>query len=154
MKLTITFLMVCGLAMAQAAQAPSAVQQLTGNAAGSDSMPIYRVTVVARTMRAINYNHRSGPTRIDFRGTALLPEARGEASVESKQGVIKIDARMSKLQSATKFGPEYLTYVMWAITPGGRATNIGEGRQQNRCVEIVISGEVIGTEIGKPIVLQ
>ena len=90
------------------------------------SMPIYRVTVVARTMKAINYNHRSGSTKIDFRGTALLPEARGEASVESKQGVIKIDARMEKLQPATKFGPEYLTYVMWAITPEGRATNVGE----------------------------
>ena len=89
-------------------------------------MPIYRVTVVARTMKAINYNHRSGPTKIDFRGTALLPEARGEATVESRQGVIKIDARMEKLQPATKFGPEYLTYVMWAITPEGRATNVGE----------------------------
>jgi outer membrane protein OmpA-like peptidoglycan-associated protein len=77
-------------------------------------------------MKAINYNHRSGSTKIDFRGTALLPEARGEASVESRQGVIKIDARMEKLQPATKFGPEYLTYVMWAITPEGRATNVGE----------------------------
>jgi outer membrane protein OmpA-like peptidoglycan-associated protein len=77
-------------------------------------------------MKAINYNHRSGSTKIDFRGTALLPEARGEATVESKQGVIKIDARMEKLQPATNFGPEYLTYVMWAITPEGRANNIGE----------------------------
>src|SRR5579872_6227990 len=123
MKLTITFLTVCGLAAAQPAQAPNPVQQSTGNSTrpGSGSMPIYRVTVVARTMKAINYNHRSGSTRIDFRGTALMPDARGEASVESKQGVIKIDARMEKLQPATKFGPEYLTYVMWAITPEGRA---------------------------------
>src|ERR1035437_7099839 len=60
------------------------------------------------------------------RGTPLLPEARGEARVESQQGVIKIGARMEKLQPATKFGPEYLTYVMWAITPEGRATNVGE----------------------------
>src|SRR5271165_3906484 len=126
MKLTIALLTVCGLAAAQAAQAPSPVQQPTSMAAGSGSMPIYRVTVVARTMKAINYNHRSGATKIDFRGTALLPEARGEASVESKQGVIKIDARMEKLQPATKFGSEYLTYVMWAITPEGRATNVGE----------------------------
>jgi outer membrane protein OmpA-like peptidoglycan-associated protein len=81
---------------------------------------------VARTTKAINYHHRSGSTTIGFRGTALLPEARGEAKVESKQGVIKIDARMQKLQPATSFGPEYLTYVMWAITPEGRATNVGE----------------------------
>jgi outer membrane protein OmpA-like peptidoglycan-associated protein len=104
------------------------VQQSTDNTArmAAGSMPIYRVTVVARTTKAINYNHRSGSTKIGFRGTPLMPDARGEASVESKQGVIKIDARMEKLQPATKFGPEYLTYVMWAITPEGRATNVGE----------------------------
>jgi outer membrane protein OmpA-like peptidoglycan-associated protein len=81
---------------------------------------------VARTTKAINYNHRSGSTRIGFRGTALMPQAVGEAKVESKQGVIKIDADMQKLDPATKYGPEYLTYVMWAITPEGRATNVGE----------------------------
>ena len=84
------------------------------------------MTVVARTTKAINYNHRSGSTRIGFRGTALMPQATGEAKVESKQGVIKIDAEMQKLDPATKFGPEYLTYVMWAVTPEGRATNVGE----------------------------
>jgi outer membrane protein OmpA-like peptidoglycan-associated protein len=105
------------------AQGPLQNPQTTAQAG---PVPIYRVTVVARTTTAINYNHRGGFTNIDFRGTALLPEARGEARVESKQGVIKIDARMQKLQPATKYGPEYLTYVMWAITPEGRATNVGE----------------------------
>jgi outer membrane protein OmpA-like peptidoglycan-associated protein len=89
-------------------------------------MPVYTVTVVARTIKAVNYHHRSGSTKIDFRGTALQPEARGEAKVESKQGVIKIDAEMERLQPASRYGPEYLTYVMWAITPEGRATNLGE----------------------------
>src|ERR1022692_4714234 len=128
MKIISTFLTVCGLLAAQSAQAPNPVQQSNDNAARMSAgvTPIYRVTVVARTMKAINYNHRSGSTKIDFRGTALLPEAQGEARVESKQGVIKIDARMEKLQPATRFGPEYLTYVMWAITPEGRATNVGE----------------------------
>ena len=128
MKIIGTFLTVCGLVAAQAPQAPSPVQQSTQVEAGMavGSTPIYRVTVVARTTKAISYNHRSGSTEIGFRGTALLPAARGEAKVESKQGVIRIDARMEKLEPATKFGPEYLTYVMWAITPEGRATNVGE----------------------------
>jgi outer membrane protein OmpA-like peptidoglycan-associated protein len=108
-KVAGAFLAACGLLGAQSPQ-----------------VPIYRVTVVARTTKAINYHHRSGPTQIGFRGTALMPEARGEAKVESKQGVIKIDAQMQRLEPATKFGPEYLTYVMWAITPEGRATNVGE----------------------------
>ena len=92
MKIIYTFLTVCGLVAAQPSQAPSPVQQSTENAARmtAGATPIYRVTVVARTTKAINYNHRSGSTNIDFRGTALLPEARGEARVESKQGVIKI----------------------------------------------------------------
>jgi outer membrane protein OmpA-like peptidoglycan-associated protein len=128
MKFIGAFLAVCGLVAAQSAQAPSPVRQSSENAArmAAGGMPIYRVSVTSRTTKAINYNHRSGPTNIGFRGTALLPEARGEATVESRQGVIRIDARMEKLQPAAKFGPEYLTYVMWAITPEGRATNVGE----------------------------
>jgi outer membrane protein OmpA-like peptidoglycan-associated protein len=123
MKLASVFLTVCGLALAQAPQAPNPTQQAIDNGV---SAPIYRITVVARTTKAINYNHRSGATKIGFRGTALMPEARGEAKMESKQGVIKMDVDMEKLGPATQFGQEYLTYVMWAITPEGRATNVGE----------------------------
>ena len=82
--------------------------------------------MVDRTTKAINYQHRSGSTKIDFRGTPLMPAAHGEAKVESKQGYIEIEAEFRNLQSATRFGPEFLTYVMWAITPEGRATNMGE----------------------------
>jgi len=89
-------------------------------------VPIYHVTVVARTTRAVNYRHRSGSTKVDFRGTALMPEAKGVASVNSKQGRIEIDAKMEHLRPATQFGPEYLTYVLWAITPEGRPKNLGE----------------------------
>src|SRR5580693_9077501 len=123
MKTICGFLLTCGILAAQAPQAPNPTSTPADQAG---SVPIYRVTVVARTTKAINYNHRSGSTRIGFRGTALMPQAIGEAKVESKQGVIKIDADMEKLDPATKFGPEYLTYVMWAITPEGRATNVGE----------------------------
>jgi outer membrane protein OmpA-like peptidoglycan-associated protein len=119
------FVAMVSLLAAQVPQAPNPTQQSSPVQPGG-SIPVYRVTVVARTTKAINYHHRSGSTKIDFRGTALMPEARGEAKVESKQGVIKIDANMEKLQPASRFGPEYLTYVMWAITPEGRATNIGE----------------------------
>jgi outer membrane protein OmpA-like peptidoglycan-associated protein len=92
----------------------------------SGSVPIYRVTVVGRTTPAINYRHRSGSTKVDFRGTALMPRARGLAVVDSKQGRIQIDARMQHLTPATQFGPEYLTYVLWAVTPEGRPKNLGE----------------------------
>jgi len=77
-------------------------------------------------MKAINYQHRNGATTIDFRGTDLLPTAHGEAKVESKKGYMEIEVEFDKLQPATKYGAEYLTYVLWAITPEGRTSNLGE----------------------------
>ena len=111
---------VCGVLSAQT----SANENATRMAAGA--APIYRVTVTARTAKAINYRHRSGATKIDFRGTELLPLSHGEAKVESKQGYIEIEVEFRNLQPATKFGAEYLTYVLWAITPEGRTSNLGE----------------------------
>ena len=91
-----------------------------------DSMPIYRVNVVARTTKAINYRHRSGSTKVDFQGTALMPRAVGDAKVESKQGYLEVDAHFKNLGPASQFGSEYLTYVLWAVTPEGRPKNLGE----------------------------
>lgn len=92
----------------------------------SDEAPLFRVTLVGRTTPAINYRPRSGRTKIDFAGTMLLPQARGDATVKGEKGYIEIDANFEHLQPATRFGPEYLTYVMWAVTPEGRASNLGE----------------------------
>jgi flagellar motor protein MotB len=91
-----------------------------------DGPPIYRVTVVSRSVKAVNYQYRALPTRIDFRGTVLLPDAEGEATVESKRGRVEIDAKFEKLPAPTRFGREYMTYVLWAITPEGRPRSIGE----------------------------
>ena len=95
-------------------------------AASAQSMPMYRVTVVDRTVSAIDYQYRNGPTPIDFRGTVLLPEAKGAAIVESKAGRIEIDAHFDHLLPPVRYGREYLTYVLWAISPEGHAKNLGE----------------------------
>ena len=91
-----------------------------------DGVYIYRVKVVQRDLDAVNYLHRSGSTTIGFEGTPLLPRAKGEAKVESERGGITIDAKFEGLTPANGFGPEYLTYVLWAITPDGRPQNLGE----------------------------
>ena len=88
--------------------------------------PVYRVTVVQRDVQAINYQYRSGPTKIDFRGTVLLHEAKGEATVESKRGHTEIDAKFERLPAPSRFGPEFLTYVLWAVSPEGAPHNLGE----------------------------
>jgi outer membrane protein OmpA-like peptidoglycan-associated protein len=88
--------------------------------------PTFRVTVVSRTVPAVNYQHRSGPTHMDFAGTDLMPSADGWAKVNSKRGSIEIEAEFGNLQAPTAFGTEYLTYILWAISPEGRAVNLGE----------------------------
>jgi outer membrane protein OmpA-like peptidoglycan-associated protein len=116
MKFIGALLTACAFAAAQPPQAPNSDRQSTVNG----------VRMLERTTKTITYNRRSESTKIDFRGTSLLPEARGEATVEDKQGAIGIQVHMEGLWPTTKFGPEYLTYVMWAITPEGGATNVGE----------------------------
>jgi outer membrane protein OmpA-like peptidoglycan-associated protein len=86
----------------------------------------YSVNVISRTTRAVKYEHRSGATKIDFQGTDLMPSASGEAKVESKRGAMEIEVEFTGLNKPTSFGTEYLTYVMWAISPEGRSVNLGE----------------------------
>jgi outer membrane protein OmpA-like peptidoglycan-associated protein len=108
---------------------PAFAQVATTAAQPSDNnapVPLFRVTVVGHTTAAINYRPRSGETKVDLLGTPLLPDARGYAEVSGEKGHIEVDARLKKMQPATRFGPEYLTYVLWAITPEGRAKNLGE----------------------------
>jgi outer membrane protein OmpA-like peptidoglycan-associated protein len=88
--------------------------------------PIFRVNVVSRNVKAVNYKHRDGATKLDFAGTDLMPEADGQAKVESKKGYIEIEVEFGNLQKPTTFGDEYLTYILWAISPEGRAINLGE----------------------------
>jgi len=100
--------------------------QSTAEAQQPNHVPIFRVVVVARTIKAINYRHRSGATKVDFRGTSLMPQAMGDADVQSKEGAIKVDVTFRHMQRASSFGPEYMTYVLWAISPEGRPVNLGE----------------------------
>jgi len=126
---------VCGAACAQEMN-PTATnkwpqdqqqqQQQVPQAEMRDGVPVYKVQVVGRDIPAVNYFHRSGSTKIGFQGTSLLPEAKGSAVVESRRGRLVVDAKFEGLRPANGFGVEYLTYVLWAITPEGRPVNLGE----------------------------
>ena len=95
-------------------------------AQSQNSAPIYQVRIVDKTITAISYEHRNGSTDVGFRGTPLLQEAKGTAKVTGKQGRIQIDAEFKDMVPAQTFGPEYITYVLWAITPEGKPSNLGE----------------------------
>jgi len=118
---SITLTVVMALGAAAQAQTQTQVPADSRN-----PTPTYRINVVSRTTRAVSYRHRSGATKINFQGTDLMPAAAGEAKVQSKRGTMKIEAEFSGLDRPTSFGNEYLTYVLWAISPEGRPVNIGE----------------------------
>jgi outer membrane protein OmpA-like peptidoglycan-associated protein len=86
----------------------------------------FHMTVTSRTVQAVNYRHRSGATEVNLSGTSLLPLSSGEAKVRSKRGTLEVEVEFNNLRKPTIFGNEYLTYVMWAISPEGRPVNLGE----------------------------
>jgi outer membrane protein OmpA-like peptidoglycan-associated protein len=100
--------------------------QTTANVEDLRVTPTFRVVVISRSVQAVNYKHRSGSSKLDFTGTDLMPSANGVAEINSRRGSITIEAKFGDLQKPTTFGNEYLTYVLWAISPEGRALNLGE----------------------------
>ena len=136
---------VFGTALVASAQEPNptSVSAPSGAVLAQDGdIFFYKVQVVQRDIDAVNYLHRSGPTKLDFVGTNLLPQARGKAEVKSERGKITVDAEFRGLTPANGFGPEYLTYVLWAISPDGRPVNLGEvlpaGTKNNLTVSVPI----------------
>jgi outer membrane protein OmpA-like peptidoglycan-associated protein len=123
LKTQLSFIAALALSLPVAAQTSS---EPTVEVEHLSPTPTFRVTVISRSVQAVNYEHRSGSSKLDFAGTSLMPSAKGEAHVNSKRGSISIDAYFGNLQRPTTFGNEYLTYVLWAISPEGRAVNLGE----------------------------
>jgi outer membrane protein OmpA-like peptidoglycan-associated protein len=99
---------------------------LTASAVGQALPSAVPVKNVSRTTKAVNYRRAGGAAKIDFQGTELMQQASGEAKVQNKGSRTEIEAKFMGLDEATKFGLEYLTYVLWAVSPGGRAVNLGE----------------------------
>ena len=111
------------------------------------TVPVFRVLVIGRTVKAINYRNRES-TEIGFEGTSLLAGVEGKATVVSKQGATRVHAEFKHLTPAsTQFGTPYLTYVLWAITPDGRPSNLGEiepNRSGNATVEVASNLQAFG----------
>jgi outer membrane protein OmpA-like peptidoglycan-associated protein len=125
-------LIVCGFLITSVAAwgSPGRSDEIQQSASSQvkplDLRSTLQVNMVSRTARAVNYRHRGEATKIDFAGTELMPNAKGEAKVQSKRGAIKIKVEFEGLQTPDTFGHEYLTYVLWAISPEGRSINLGE----------------------------
>jgi outer membrane protein OmpA-like peptidoglycan-associated protein len=120
-----TFLFVIGGALSLSALAQASPQDsITVVPSGQSSIVL--VDETSRTVDAVDYQHRGGATSVDLAGTALMPSADGRAKVRTKRGTMEVEADFGNLQSPSAFGGEYLTYVLWAISPDGHAVNLGE----------------------------
>jgi outer membrane protein OmpA-like peptidoglycan-associated protein len=122
-KITVLLAVTLALSLSAVAQTNS---QTSLAVEPMDHTPTFRVTVVSRSVQAVNYKHRGGASKLDFAGTDLMPAAYGQAKVESKKGYTEIEVEFGNFQKPTTFGTEYLTYILWAISPEGRAVNLGE----------------------------
>jgi outer membrane protein OmpA-like peptidoglycan-associated protein len=142
MRISSMLFVAAGLVAGSAIAQTSPAGQRPDSTAQQGPAPIFRVTVVGHSTPAINYRPRKGDTDIDFKGTPLMPMALGKANVRGKKGVMDIEAEFDKLQSPAQFGPEYLTYVLWAITPEGRATNLGEVQVRGDEAKIRVTTEL------------
>jgi outer membrane protein OmpA-like peptidoglycan-associated protein len=77
-------------------------------------------------VEAVGYKVGGGSTKLDLNSNDLMPEATGDAKVEAKKGTTSIEINVKGLSQPSKFGSEFLTYVLWVITPDGRTGNTGE----------------------------
>jgi len=115
---------LCG-AWAQTRAATAGAPQVTAGA-----------NAVSHTTKAMNYRRAGGSAKVSFQGTKLMPTSGGDAKVEAKNNRMAIEAKFYRLDDATKFGLQYLTYVFWAVSPQGRAENLGEITLKNGEAEI------------------
>lgn len=111
--LGITFLLICFTASVEAAEA-------------QEQPEVPQSDLITKSVKAIGYTVRGGSTKVDFHGTYLMPQATGEAKVEAKTGATSIAIALKNLTQPSGLGAEFLTYVLWVVTPDGRSGNTGE----------------------------
>jgi outer membrane protein OmpA-like peptidoglycan-associated protein len=109
---------------------------LTGALAQTPAPATVAATAISHTTKAMNYRRAGGSAKVGFAGTKLMPTAGGEAEVKPKNNRMEIEAKLDRLEDPTKFGLEYLTYVFWAVSPQGRAENLGEITVKDGMAEI------------------
>ncbi|HXY06724.1 MAG TPA: OmpA family protein [Terriglobales bacterium] len=81
---------------------------------------------VRKSIKAIGYEVGSGSTKVMLVGTPAAPSASGEAKVDAKKSGTDIEVKVKEMPQPTTLGAEFLTYVLWIVTPEGSTTNLGE----------------------------
>jgi len=105
--------------------APSASAQ---DQAAQAEQQVPQSAVITKSATAVGYEVGGGSSKVDLKGSELMPEASGQAKVEIKSnaGRTSVDVDVKALKPPSTLGAEFLTYVLWVVTPEGRTGNTGE----------------------------
>jgi outer membrane protein OmpA-like peptidoglycan-associated protein len=121
-------LFLCWLCISFLAASAAAQDQTDQEQPGQANQALPASEVITKSVAAVGYPVGGGSTKVDLNGTDLMPAASGQAKVEikSKAGKTNVNARVKGLKPPSSFGSEFLTYVLWVVTPEGHTGNIGE----------------------------
>jgi outer membrane protein OmpA-like peptidoglycan-associated protein len=93
---------------------------------GAQTPQVPASSVAGRSITAISYQVGVGSTTVDLKSTGVMSQASGQAKVEAKAAITTVEAQVKGLTIPTGIGAEFLTFVLWAVSPEGRAINLGQ----------------------------
>jgi outer membrane protein OmpA-like peptidoglycan-associated protein len=82
--------------------------------------------VVRKSIKSVGYEVGGGATKVLLLPATNAPGASGEAKVDAKTAGTDIEVKVKGMPQPTTLGAEFLTYVLWTVTPDGSTTNLGE----------------------------
>src|SRR5689334_351966 len=93
------------------------------------AVPLRVIDVKEPGGQILSYRHLAASTEVQMRGTRLAPKAQVKVKIGSRPGFVELDINrggISGLQPAQRLGKDFLTYVFWAVSVDGKASNLGE----------------------------
>jgi outer membrane protein OmpA-like peptidoglycan-associated protein len=102
------------------------VALVAGICPAQTQQPEPAANVISGTIAAIGYPVGGGSTKVDMVGTPAASQASGEAKVDAKVGGTVIELKVTGMPQPTALGAEFLTYVLWTVTPDGTTTNLAQ----------------------------
>ena len=109
--------------------ASAAVSHAEGQVVAPQRVQLRVIEVKDPQGQILSYRHLAGSTEVQMRGTRLATGAQVKLKIGSRPGFVELDINrggISGLEPAHRLGKDFLTYVLWAVSVDGKASNLGE----------------------------
>ena len=106
-----------------------AVHSADAQTLAQKTVPLKMIEVNEPDGQILSYRHLAGSAEVHMRGTRLAPGAQVKLKIGSRPGFVEMDINrggISGLKPAYQLGKDFLTYVLWAVSVDGKASNLGE----------------------------